>query len=122
MARFVLIFLLLVLAAGPAAAGYPECDEVYPNGSFVSSKLTGLKGMVVSHWRTGQGEEQQTARYCGYNVRFVTDSGWVYTIEKMRGYELKKYVPIAAPEKAPTPTNTTPYFKIDQVRELDFGG
>ena len=79
-----IISVILLLVASPALAGYDEC--VFDNSKIVKSQLSGLRGMVVSHWRND--DDNKVAKNCRYDVRFVTDTGWVYTIEKMRPYEL----------------------------------
>ncbi len=111
MGRLALIAILLVLPA-VASAGYPECE--YNNSKVVQSRLTGLKGMVVSHHRTDQ--DELVPRNCRYDIRFVTDSGWVYTIEKMRPYEIKW------PPKEPTVTISPVPPRPTGVEGLDFGG
>ena len=112
--RKLLITAAVFFLSSAANAGHKEC-EYHGNGSFVRSKLTGLKGMVVSHWRAD--DDKQAARNCRFSVRWVTESGWVYTIEKMRPYELEKYVgktkPVFTPPSVPTQ---------NPVEGLDFGG
>lgn len=117
MFRTVLLVLASVLfLASTATAGYKECT--YENGKLVVSKLSGLKGMVVSHRRLDS--HKKVAKNCMYDVRFVTDSGWVYTIEKMMAYE------IGWPPRKPTPTVPTPTVPEAPshptgVEGLDFG-
>ncbi len=74
----------LCIQPAPARAGYEECER-FGNGTFVESKLTGLTGQVISHWRTD--DEKRTARNCTYSVRFVAADGAIYTVDKMRPYE-----------------------------------
>ncbi len=119
--RKLLILAAMLFLAGPALAGYGEC-EGYSNGTYVAAKLSGLKGMVVNHHRPGK---PYTADNCRYDVRFVTSTGWVYTIEKMRPYELKK--PAAERTVRPVstqPSTTTPAAAPAVVENegLDFGG
>ncbi len=97
--------------ASPASAGYKECE--YDNSKTVVSRLSGLEGMVVAHWRADP--DELIPRNCRYDVRFVTDTGWVYTIEKMVPYEIRW--PTEKPTVAPP---STPAKSL--VEGLDFGG
>lgn len=114
--RYFILLAALLLAPLTAQAGYEEC-EYFENGGFVRSKLSGLKGMVVSHWRTAKENEEPTPGGCRFSVRFVTESGWVYTIEKMRPYELEKWKDrpelVRHPRTAGDPK--------DYIGNLDFG-
>ncbi len=100
-----------LLLAPTADAGYTECE--YENGKIVQSRLTGLKGMVVTHRRVDK--DELISRNCRYDVRFVTSSERVYTIEEMRPYEIRW----PSKKAAVTPPSTT---TKSPVEGLDFGG
>ena len=111
----ILVVFWVVFGSRPARGGYDECE--FGNHVIVISKLSGLKGMVVTHHRNDT--DNLCAKNCGYDVRFVTESGWIYTIEKMRPYELEW--PSEPKTETPPAQETTPTPPIS-VQNLDFGG
>lgn len=112
MLRMLLVLASLLCLTSPATAGYDEC--VYGNSKIIVSRLNGMRGMVISHWRAKPGE--LTASNCDYSVRFADDNGRFYTIEKMRPYEIEW------PPGEPTPTAEEAPPRPTGVEELDFGG
>ena len=108
------VFVLLIDSLSTkASASHPECE--FDNGKIVVSKLTGRRGMVVTQYRLDPKETRldPTARNCEYDVRFVTDSGWVFKVKKIRYYELEW--PVNEPHIPPTADTPT------GVEGLDFG-
>jgi len=113
MLRTLVLIVSLILFAAPALAGYKECE--YDNGKIVQSKLSGLKGMIVSHRRMKP--DERIAKNCQYDVRWVTSTGLVYTIERMMAYEIKW------PSQKPAFTTPEPEVinRPTGVENLDFG-